>query len=439
MTRTLPPDLSPEAEELVRRLLDARRQELEALSGLTDAQLLASPMKEIEPPIWELGHVGWFQESWILRHLDQSPPLSAFADALYDSTVIRNKVRWELSYPPRQTLLDYIEAVLQRTVARLAGRELTAKERYFYRLVIDHEDWHFETSMYIRHTLGYPYPPISAARQQPPVVEEQFELHDVAVPGGTFLLGASRDTPFVLDCEQWAHPVEVAPFRMAATPVTTAQYQAFVEDGGYQDRGYWSEEGWEWRERTQTHHPIYWQRAAERGWQQRRYDYVTPLVPYHPMMHVNFYEASAYCAWAGRRLPTEAEWEFAASASPAGTTAKRLYPWGDDFPTEAHVNMGATLSGPIDVRALPASDSAFGCRQMLGNVWEWTTDHLNPYPGFEIGPYQEYSAPSFGDPAKRVLRGGSWVTPPRVIRNTWRNFYDAHRNNLFVGFRTCAL
>ena len=445
MNINIPDNLAPQAQELVRRLLDTRRQEVEALSGLTDEQLFGSPMKEVEPAIWEMGHVGWFQEYWILRNLDQMPSVSTFADNLYDSTIIRNNVRWDLTYPSRQKIHDYITEVLQLSIQRMAGRELSEKEVYFYRLVIDHEDWHFETMMYIRHTLGYAYPPISVVRQMAPEIDEHFELHDVEIPGGTFMLGATPDHPsFVLDCEKWAHPVEVAPFRISNTPVTTAHYQAFVEAGGYQAREYWSDEGWEWRQKAEAEHPVYWEREADGSWTRRAFDQIVELKPYHPMMHVNFHEANAYCAWAGRRLPTEAEWEMAASAEPTAdgrgiTTTKRLYPWGNDFPTENHVNMNARAGGPIDVRALPASDSAFGCRQMIGNIWEWTADNLNPYPGFEIDPYEEYSEPSFGDKEKRVLRGGSWVTPSRVIRNTWRNFYDAHRNNLFVGFRTCAL
>jgi iron(II)-dependent oxidoreductase len=159
------------------------------------------------------------------------------------------------------------------------------------------------------------------------------------------------------------------------------------------------------------------------------------------MVYVNFYEANAYCAWAGRRLPTEAEWEAAAAAEPAPdgrsfTQAKRQYPWGDEPPAPEHANLDSAALGLVDVRALPKGDSAFGCRQMLGNIWEWTADMFDAYPGFEIDPYETYSAPSFGQ--QKVLRGGCWVTRSRVIRNTWRNFYTPDRNNIFAGFRTCA-
>ena len=163
--------------------------------------------------------------------------------------------------------------------------------------------------------------------------------------------------------------------------------------------------------------------------------------PYHPVVHVNWYEANAYCNWANRRLPTEAEWEMAASFVPTAsestvTAKKRRYPWGDQNPSPESVNMNWTRMGCSDVRAFSAGDNALGCRQLIGNVWEWTADTFFGYPGFEVDPYQEYSAPSFGK--KKVLRGGSWATRSLLIRNTWRNFYMPFRNNIYAGFRTCA-
>jgi iron(II)-dependent oxidoreductase len=159
------------------------------------------------------------------------------------------------------------------------------------------------------------------------------------------------------------------------------------------------------------------------------------------MIHVNWYEANAYCAWAGRRLPTEAEWELAASGEPTPdgrgfTERKRRYPWGDEAPTPERANLDSQAMGCVEVGAHPAGDSAFGCRQMIGNVWEWTADTFEAYPGFELDPYAEYSAPSFGQ--QKVLRGGCWATRSRLIRNTFRNFYTPDRNNIFAGFRTCA-
>jgi iron(II)-dependent oxidoreductase len=435
------PNLSTSPSELAQNLLDARQRELEVLSGLTDEQMYGSKMRIIEPPIWEMGHVGWFQERWILRNLYGEALLWSNADTLYDSFNIPNVERWDLAFPSHQETLSYITDILQRCMERLAERELTDEAAYFYRMVTNHEDMHGETMVHIRQTLGYLAPPITNTRPVSPFIDHDFEPHDVAIPGGTFLLGATRDMPFVLDNEKWAHPVELAPFYISATPVTTAQYQAFVEAGGYQAREYWSAEGWEWRRKAGLEQPIYWRREADGSWSRRVFDRYCPLDPFLPMVYVNFYEANAYCAWAGRRLPTEAEWEAAAAAEPAPdgrsfTQAKRQYPWGDEPPAPEHANLDSAALGLVDVRALPKGDSAFGCRQMLGNIWEWTADMFDAYPGFEIDPYETYSAPSFGQ--QKVLRGGCWVTRSRVIRNTWRNFYTPDRNNIFAGFRTCA-
>ena len=429
--------------ELVEQLKDARTRELELFSDLTEEQLVGPPMPIIEPPLWEVGHVGWFQERWILHRLDGAASLSPNADQLYDSFNIANTRRWSLRYPKRGETLAYLAAVLERCISRLDGRKPSAEEVYFYRLATYHEDMHGETLTHIRQTLGYTAPTLSKASgpETPAAPEPGFELHDVEIPGGTYWLGATAEIPFVFDNEKWAHPVAVRPYHISATPVTNAEFQRFVAAGGYQQRELWSEEGWRWRQEAKAEHPVYWRREGDQ-WLWRRFDALAPLELFQPVIHVNWHEASAYCAWAGRRLPTEAEWELAASAQPAAdgrgiSDHKRLYPWGDEPPTPPRANLDSAAMGCLDVRALPAGDSALGCRQMIGNVWEWTADTFDAYPGFELGPYETYSAPSFGQ--QKVLRGGCWATRSRLIRNTFRNFYTPDRNNIFAGFRTCAL
>ena len=234
---------------------------------------------------------------------------------------------------------------------------------------------------------------------------------------------------------KWAHPVEVAPFRIASTPVTNAEFQAFVGDGGYRRRELWGRRGWEWRRREGAEHPIFWVRHHDGRWCERRFDATIALAPWHPVVHVNWYEAEAYCRWARRRLPTEAEWETAATLDPA-TGGKRRFPWGDEPPTPERASLDFAAGGTVDVRAFPDGDSPVGCRQMIGNVWEWVEDTFEPYPGFACDPYREYSQPYFGQ--KKVLRGGCWATRSRLVRATWRNFYMRHRRNIFAGFRTVA-
>jgi iron(II)-dependent oxidoreductase len=226
-------------------------------------------------------------------------------------------------------------------------------------------------------------------------------------------LGAIRGRDrFVFDNEKWAHEVTVAPFKIARAPVTNEDYAKYVDAGGPA--------------------PVYWVKR-DNEWFVRRYDRIEPLQPYQPVVHVSWDEANAYCAWAKRRLPTEAEWELAASGP-----LKKTYPWGDDRPTPEHANLDGRARGLVDVAAHPAGDSRYGCRQMLGNVWEWTSTRFAPYPGFEVDPYKEYSEPWFHTP-HMVLRGGAWITRSRLLRNTWRNFYPPHRRDVWAGFRTCAL
>jgi iron(II)-dependent oxidoreductase len=258
---------------------------------------------------------------------------------------------------------------------------------------------------------------------------------------GGFALGATSDEPFVFDNEKWAHGVELPAYRIARAPVTQAEFAEFVDAGGYRQARFWSEPGWRWREHVGAEQPIYWQREGAGRWLRRDFDRWLPLEPRHPMIHVNWYEADAFCRWAGRRLPREGEWEAAAalsSGAPGGQSgSKRPFPWGTTPPSAQVANLDWHALGCIDVDCLPQGDSPVGCRQMIGNVWEWTSDDFLPYPGFVADPYKEYSAPWFGD--HKVLRGGCWATRSRLIRNTWRNFYRPDRRDVWAGFRTCAL
>ncbi|HJO37472.1 MAG: selenoneine synthase SenA [Vicinamibacterales bacterium] len=420
------------AADLIDDLRDARRVELAIFEGLTDDQMLGPREHSLEPPIWEVGHVGWFQEFFVLRHLYDEAPALANGDSIYDAFNVVYKVRWDHPFPSRAETLAYLQAVLDRCVGRLEQREPTEQEAHVYRLVTQHEQMHAENLTMVRQTLAYPRPALEglAQRLRNVEVDPAYTPRDVDVPGGTHLLGAPRVDPFVFDNEKWAHPVEIAPFRIANTPVTNAQFVEFVDDGGYVTRRHWAKHAWEWRRREGAEHPRFWTKR-DGAWCQHLFDRVVPLDPWCPVVHVNWYEAQAYCVWAGRRLPTEAEWECAASGP-----EKDHFPWGEAAPTTERANLDYRHGGVVDVRAFPAGDSSCGCRQMIGNVWEWTGSYLEPYPGFVPGPYREYSQPYFGQ--KPVLRGGGWTTRSRMVRNTWRNFFIRHRRNIVAGFRTCA-
>jgi iron(II)-dependent oxidoreductase len=466
------------ASRLADAVRDARERTFELVADLTDEQMMGPRLAIVNPLLWEIGHAAWFQEKWVLRHAGGQGPLRSDADALYDSAQVAHDTRWDLPLPSRAETLAYLRAVQEGVLDRLREGEPSPDLVYFTLLAVFHEDMHTEAFTYTRQTLGYPPPRLSGMGAASPERETDAAgplPGDVRVPGGTFMLGATPDLPFVFDNEKWSHPVAVAPFAIARAPVTQAEFAAFVEAGGYARRDFWSDDGWQCREAAGAEHPVYWQQRSRGDWLRREFDRWVPLEPHRPVLHVNWYEADAYCRWAGRRLPTEAEWEMAASAEPSaggasisdpgarqpprrragtreparrweerageegcrgGEEGRRRFPWGDTAPTPERANLDWRGMGCVDVGAFPAGESAFGCRQMIGNVWEWTSDDFAPYPGFEVDPYREYSEPWFG--THKVLRGGCWTTRSRLLRNTWRNFYRPDRRDVWAGFRTCA-
>jgi ergothioneine biosynthesis protein EgtB len=373
---------------------EARQRTFDLVADLDDEQLMGPRLAIVNPLRWEIAHVAWFQEQWVLRHALGEPPIRADGDALYDSSAVAHDTRWDLPLPSRTETLAYMHEVRDRVLDRLRRQEPSPRLLYMALYSVFHEDMHDEAFTYTRQTLGYPAPPGGADRSG---AEAGAVEGDVPVPGGDFLLGADPGEPFVFDNEKWAHPVEVGPLRIARGAVTQAEFRRFVDAGGYGRRELWSEAGWAWRTAAEAEGPLYWRRAGG-GWQRRDFDRWVPLEPHRPVIHINWYEAEAYCRWAGRRLPTEAEWEAAASLEPNAartgfTGRKRRFPWGDDPPTPSRATTDGRALSCLDVGALPAGDSAFGCRQMIGNVWEWTSSDFLPYPGFVADMYTDYSQP----------------------------------------------
>ena len=426
-------------------LREARKRTLELIEDLSDQQLMGPQLRIVNPLRWEIGHVAWFQEFWILRHLGGLSPILANGDSLYDSARVAHDTRWDLPLPSRAETLAYMKQVLDRVSDSSDRRKREAEdgydETYFFQLALFHEQMHAEAITYTRQTLCYPRPRLGLAAQTVGKVTGELS-GDAFIPGGRFVLGASPGESFVFDNEQQPHQVDVQPFWISKTAVTYGEFAAFVEDGGYTRSSVWSEEGWRWRLNAGAEHPAYWQRQSNGRWLRRDFDEWVNLQDRVAMINVNWYEADAYCRWAGRRLPTEAEWEMAASCEPSVdgrsiSDRKRKYPWGDERPTADRANLDWRAMGCIEVDALPEGDSALGCRQMIGNTWEWTTTSFGPYPGFVAGPYKEYSQPWFGD--HKVLRGGCWATRSSLIRNAYRNFYTPDRRDVWAGFRTCAV
>jgi iron(II)-dependent oxidoreductase len=430
-----------DADGIACGLNEARERTIALVADLTEAQLLGPAVPYVWPPKWEAGHAAWFVANRVLERALGEPAPLPHGQSLYDSIAVPRGARWDLPLPTKDETLAYLRAAHEQVTDRLRRGGTDARLRSYARFALLHEDMHAETMVYARQTHGYPPPRTSRDAPAAPDGESGPAPGDVRIPGGTLLLGAPREESFAFDNEQWAHPVEVQPFAIARAPVTQAEFAAFVDAGGYHRQALWSARGWRWRAAAGAVQPRYWRRAGG-GWERRDFDRWVPLEAHRPVAHVNWYEAEAYCSWAARRLPTEAEWEAAAVGEPAEdgrrlAPRRRRYPWGDAPPGPARANADWRTPGCVDVGALPAGDSAFGCRQMLGNVWEWTSSTFVPYPGFAADEvYPEYSEPWFH--TRKVLRGGSWATPERLLRPAVRNFYPPDRGNVWAGFRTCA-
>ncbi len=446
---TVPPTQRVSAQHLADMLTATRRRTKALCADLTGQRSLGPRLAIVNPPLWEVGHVGFFHDHFALHTLYGLPEYQApQAQTLYDSSKIPHEARWTLPLPDWAGTWAYLDQVLAAMLTRLPDGGLASEaQSYVYQLTTLHEAMHAEAFLYTRQTLGYPAPSTPT-----PALDGAGAgglPGDAQIPGGNHELGSDASVPFRFDNEKQPHEVTVAPFAISRAPVTNAEYAAFVDAGGYQDRRYWDDAGWAWREAAQLEAPVYW-RHSNAGWEQRRFAQWLPLAPHEPVVHVSWHEAQAWCRWAGRRLPTEAEWEVAASRVPDRSgqqllPGKRRYPWGDHMRDDQASNENRCLTnldearlGPVDVAALADGDSAPGCRQMLGNIWEWTDSLFAPYPGFVAELYEDYSAPWFAE-RRRVLRGGSFATSSHLIHNGYRNFFTPDRNDVPAGFRTCAI
>ena len=426
---------------LIGMLENARLRTYELVADLDEDQLLGPKYGTINPLRWEIGHVAYFYEYFILRELygRESTLGNQRADSLYDSIAVAHDSRWDLPLPGLEQTKAYMQSVLDNLCERLPGTVANEQDSFIYQFGVFHEDMHCEAFLWGRQTLAYPTPNLSAAIDASRLRNAGGLCGYVDIPGGKFRIGAEKDAAFMFDNEKYAHEVDVSAFAIARAAVTNAEYAEFVAAGGYQNEDYWDPDGWIWIQSKQITHPGYWTPQGNQQWTMRRFDKTLPLADYEPVIHVSWYEADAYCRWAGLRLPTELEWEVAALGEPDNqgnlSTNKRRYPWGNDAPTTNHANLDGYALGSVDVAAYAAGDSAFGCRQMLGNVWEWTSDTFEPFPEFSADAYTEYSTTLFGN--TKVLRGGAWTTRGRMMHGGYRNFFGADRWNIFSGFRTC--
>jgi iron(II)-dependent oxidoreductase len=414
----------------------ARARTLELIELLTDDQLLRQHAPIMSPIVWDLGHIANYEEQWSLRALDPQAPLDPSLDRMYDPIANPRPMRKNLPLLGREDVLAYMQEVRLRVRRQLARATFDPSDPlvadgYVYKMIAQHEAQHTETILQTIQLIdGVVYEP--SRRREPPGAVVPIDAEYAVIPAGPFVMGTDERS-FAYDNERPAHVVELPRYRIALAPVTNAQYLAFVMDGGYRRREPWTDAGWLWLQAARVEHPAGWRRQPDASWAELCFGRLVPLAPDRPVIHVSWYEADAYARWAGRRLPTEAEWEKAA-AWDLETRVARRYPWGNQPPTEDHANLDQRTFAPAAVGAYPRGRSFFGCHQLLGDVWEWTASDFAPYPGFAAFPYPEYSEVHFGK-GHKVLRGGSWATRPIAVRNTFRNWDLPQRRQIFAGLR----
>jgi len=419
-------------ERLAAELLASRARSLALLEPLDDAELTRQVSPLMSPFVWDLAHIGNYEELWLLREVGGVAPLRPEIDSLYDAFEHPRAQRPTLPILGPADTRAYLSGVRNHVLDVLDRTDLESlgDRAFLFPMVVQHEHMHDETMLATLQLRGTERTlPADAAL---PPGRAVLQHDDVLVPGGPSVGGTSGD-PWAFDNERPAHPVALPAYRIDRVPVTNAMYAGFVEAGGYDEPRWWDPIGWAHVQESGRRAPMTWQRSGP-GWTCTRFGVVEDVAGDEPVQHVCFWEADAYARWAGRRLPTEAEWEKACGWDPVAERLRR-YPWGDGEPTTELANLGGRAARPAPVGAYPAGGSAYGVEQLIGDVWEWTSSGLEAYAGFRAHPYPEYSKVFFGGDY-RVLRGGSWATHATAVRTTFRNWDVAVRRQIFSGFRT---
>lgn len=422
----------PTSEEVARGLARARERTL-ALTDVDERELTAQHSPLMSPLVWDLAHVGQQEDLWLLRGGDAARQglLSATVEQLYDAFTHPRASRVTLPLMSSREARSYLGDVRGLVLDGLGALRVETPGDLFDAVMVEqHEQQHAET-MLATHQLRQGEPLLGPGTSLPSGRDLAGGREDsVLVPAGEFVLGVDAEQePYALDNERPAHTVDLPAFRIGRVPVTNAEWRAFVEDGGYDEPAHWSPRGWAHRVESDLTAPLFWRPDGSR----RRFGLLEELPPEEPVQHVCYFEAEAYAVWAGARLPTEAEWEKACVWDPA-LGRRRRWPWGDSEWTPALANLGGQALRPAPVGAYPAGASPYGCEQMMGEVWEWTSSAFAPWPGFEPMLYADYSAPFFGGDY-RVLRGGSWAVGGQAVRPSFRNWDHPERRQVFTGLR----
>jgi gamma-glutamyl hercynylcysteine S-oxide synthase len=419
------------------RLAEARERTLLLVAPLSDDDLRVQHDPLMSPIVWDLGHITHFEQLWLTRNLSGEVEFSEMP-GMYNPFEYPRAARAGLPLPSLSSLIHAAAGIRSDVLFHLKSADLQSGNPllaggFVYNMVLQHEYQHNETILQtLQLKRGEPY---RAPRSIAVPTWHPREGFDgmIRVNAGEYPIGTD-DRTVAYDNERPRHTVDVRAFDIDVAPVTNSAYAQFITDGGYQQPELWSEAGRAWLVDSGARAPKYWTNSSD-GWQTRTMDDEKPLAPSNPVCHVCYYEAEAYARWAGKRLPTEQEWEIAASWNPATSTSLR-FPWGNEDPTALHANLDWLFFDTTPVGTFETNVSPLGCYGMIGDVWEWTSSDFTGYPGFVAYPYPEYSEAFFGTEYK-VLRGGSWATRPGAIRNTFRNWDYPIRRQIFSGFR-CA-
>ncbi len=426
------------SKESIARTLQRTRARTDLLTDVVDdIDLTRQHSPIMSPLVWDLAHIGNQEELWLVRDVGgRDPVMDPAVDELYDAFQHPRAERPALPLLSPQESRSYVAEVRAKVLdvlddTPLEGRPIV-NDGFAFGMIAQHEAQHDET-MLATHQLRRGPGLLWAAAPPEAVLDLKTVPAERFIPGGAFTMGTSTE-PWALDNERPAHEVHLPAFWIDTFPVTNEQYLQFVTAGGYDDPRWWSPDGWRHRQEAALVAPLFWEREGA-SWSRLRFGVHETLPAREPVQHVSWFEADAYARWAGKRLPTELEWEKAARHDPVSGRSRR-YPWGDDDPSVAHGNFGQRYLQPAPIGAYPQGASAYGVHQMIGDVWEWTASTFAPYPGFAAWPYREYSEVFFGR-SHRVLRGGAWSVDPVAIRGTFRNWDLPIRRQIFSGFR-CA-
>jgi len=420
-----------------RWLGEYRQRTVRLLEPLTTDDLERQWDPIMSPLVWDVGHVANFEELWLLRELTGRPAHDPALDRIYDPFDNPRSVRADLPFLGREAAFAYLADVRADALSVLERGGFDpdlplVRDGYVWSMVAQHEAQHQETMLQAMDLRGDlpPYAPARDRTLRPP--RRVDDADRVTVPAGSFALGTD-DRADAYDNERPAHVVAVDEFAIDRFPASARRFAAFVADGGYRRPELWSSAGWAWLQEVGHEAPQGWEPDGRGGWNVRRFGHLAPLEPTEVVQHLSYWEAEAFCRFAGGRLPSEIEWEKAARWDPA-TGASRVYPWGSAMPTPDLANIDHRSWGPAPVGAYPDGASPCGVEQLVGDVYEWTSSDFTAYPGYATFPYPEYSEVFFGDDYK-VLRGSSWATSGLVARATFRNWDYPQRRQIFSGVR----